>query len=88
MMHNTTMRTTFTPTTDVYEQLREMAKRSGKSMSSIVNELLRKAIWNEPREMPPKYRVRAKPLGLRQGLDPERLSSLLTELETSDFDHS
>ncbi len=89
MMHNAVMRTTFTATTEVYEQLREMARRSGKSMSSIVNELLRKAIWDEPRERPTrKYRVRAKPLGLRRGLDPERLSTLLTDLETSDFDNS
>jgi ribosomal protein L31E len=89
VMHNAVMRTTFTPTAEVYEQLREMARRSGKSMSSIVNELLRKAIWDEARERPRrKYRVQAKPLGLRRGLDPERLSSLLTDMEMSDFDNS
>jgi hypothetical protein len=88
MMHNAGVRTTFTASTEVYERLREMAERSGKSMSSIVNELLRKAIWDEPRERTRKYRVRAKPLGVRKGLDSERLSSLLTELETADFDRS
>lgn len=77
------MRTTFTPNPRVDRAIRERTEREGKSLSQVVNELIEAAL--EP-ESPPAapYRVRAKPLGLRPGFDPEKLGEVLHGLDVEE----
>ena len=83
------MRTTFTASPDVADQIRAIAERTGHSLSRVVNDLLRAAIWAQPQDAPSaKYTAEAFPLGLRPGLDPERLSAYLADLDVTDHDRS
>ncbi len=82
------MRTTFTASPDVAEQIHAIAKRTDRSISSVVNELLRTAIWGESKSRNVQFIVSSRDMGLRPGIDPERLSALLVDLEATHVDRS
>jgi len=74
------MRTTFSPTPKVDRAIRERARREGKSISEIVNLLIEEALSGQTEGTQP-YRVKTRALGLKPGIDPEKLGELLHELE-------
>lgn len=76
------MRTTLTLDDDVQARLEREARREGKSFKEVVNYYLRLGLTArqayEPRR---KFTVRARPMGLREGLSVASVASLLEELE-------
>ncbi len=76
------MRTTLTLDDDVQAKLEAEARRAGKSFKEVVNYYLRLGMTArqayEPRR---KFMVRARPMGLRDGLSAASVAGLLEELE-------
>jgi hypothetical protein len=85
-MHNAGMRTTFTAAPDVADRLRELAARSNKSLSAVVNDLLRRALegsYGEASRVP--FKIKTRELNPRPGYDLERPSEILYDLQVEDF---
>ena len=76
------MRTTLTLDEDVQARLELEARREGKSFKQVVNYYLRLGLTArqayEPRR---KFTVRARPMGLREGLAVASVARLVEELE-------
>ena len=76
------MRTTLTLDDDVQARLEREARREGKSFKEVVNYYLRLGLTArqayEPRK---KFTVRARPMGLREGLSATSVARLVVELE-------
>ena len=81
------MRTTFTPAPDIADRLRELAKTSKRSLNGVLNDLVRSALNGEAvRESSrPPYRVKTFDSKLRPGLDPEKLTQILADLDLEDL---
>jgi hypothetical protein len=80
------MRTTVTLDADVERLLKNEAHAQGKSFKSVLNDSVRQALQpmhRDPRRKP--FAVKARPLGLRTGIDPARLSELADEQEIDAF---
>jgi hypothetical protein len=73
-------RTTLTIEDDVMSRLAAETKRTGKPFKTVVNEALRRGLDGgpAPRE---RYRVAAKPMGLRTGFDLDDIEGLLDRVE-------
>lgn len=80
-----TMRTTVTLDDDVESGVRREMRRTGQGFKEAVNELLRAGLAGrrEARSLPP-FRVEARPLGLRAGLDYSNVGDLLEVAEGPD----
>ncbi len=80
------MRTTLTLDDDVAALLREEAHRSKRPFKQVVNQAIRLGLRaaSGPTE-PRPFRVRARRLGLRPGIDPTKLNQLADELETEEI---
>ena len=76
------MRTTLTLDPDIAQRLLKQTQRTSKSLKASVNDALRLGLGlaGEPRKVP-RYQVKAHPFGLEPGIDPDRLSQLVDELE-------
>ena len=75
------MKTTITLDTDVEQRLKEAMHRQGKSFQETLNDVLRRGL-----ELPQQpFEVKSRPLRLRQGLDPARLSEMDDDLEIGEF---
>jgi hypothetical protein len=85
--HDGIMRTTVTLDPDVERLLKNEAHRRGASFKVALNEAVRVAfrtkVASSPRRKP--FVVKARPLGLRPGIDPSRLSELADEMEIDAF---
>ena len=81
------MRTTLTLEDDLASQLRETARRTGKSFKEVVNSMLRRGLrhGDKPDEALPRFRVEAKACGFRAGVDLRKLNQLADDLEMEDF---
>ncbi len=67
---------------DVVAKLRAEMRRSGRSFKEVVNEFLRLGLTMHRERKPGKpFIVRARPLGLRAGLDYDKISELVEHLE-------
>lgn len=67
---------------DVAAGIQREVRRTGRSFKSVVNELLRTALHLRKTPRPnPRIRIRAKALGIRPGLDYDRISQLLDDIE-------
>ena len=79
------MRTTLTLDEDVAHKVKAEVRRSGRSFKQVVNELLRREL-NKPavKELPP-FKVKARPLGERPGLNYDNISELLEQIEGPDY---
>ena len=76
------MRTTLTLDDDVAAKLRTETRRTGRSFKEIVNTMLRRGLAaQKQRDALPRFVVRARPLGLRPGLDYDKTSDLLEQIE-------
>ncbi|RMF24721.1 MAG: DUF2191 domain-containing protein [Deltaproteobacteria bacterium] len=76
------MRTTITLDDDVARKLKEEMRRSGRTFKETVNETLRAGLARA-RKPPAKARLGApaRSLGLRPGLDYDRIAELLQHIE-------
>jgi hypothetical protein len=80
-----TVRTTVTLDDDVVRGLRAEMRRTGKSFKEVVNDALRQgfALLETANTLPP-FKVRARPLGERPGINYDDTSELLDELDRQD----
>lgn len=76
------MRTTLTLDDELAAEIKREAARSGRSFKDTVNDSLRLGlnVKQAARELP-RFRVRAKDLKPRPGVDFENVSALLEEVE-------
>jgi hypothetical protein len=76
------VRTTLTLDDDVAAKLKAEVRRSGRPFKELVNDLLRVALSSR-RQPPPAapFRVQARPLGVRPGLDYDRISHLIDQID-------
>jgi hypothetical protein len=76
------VRTTLTLEDDVAAGIRSEVRRTGRPFKAVVNELLRTALHLRKSSRPaPRFRIKARPLGTRPGLDYDRISQLLDDLD-------
>ena len=75
------MRTTLTLDEDVAAKLKSEARRTGRSLKETVNELLRAGLAQNRAKKDRPLRIHAKNMGVRPGLDYDRISRLLEEVE-------
>jgi hypothetical protein len=76
------VRTTLTLDDDVAAKLRQETRRTGRSFKETVNTVLRRGLTTpQARRTDPPFVVRARPLGLRPGLDYDKTSDLLDQIE-------
>lgn len=76
------MRTTLTLEDDVIAKLRQRAHETGKPFKVVVNETLRLGL-NVETTLSPKqpFQVKARPLGLRPGMQLDNIGELLEQLD-------
>lgn len=76
------MRTTLTLDSDVVAKLKEAARDSGLSFKETVNSALRRGL-NPPVPAPElkKFRVKARDLGARPGVEFDNIAELLSRLD-------
>ena len=79
------MRTTVTLDADVEQLLRDAMQRGRKSFKEALNEAVRRGLKGERADEEPAFVVGARPMGLRPGIDPARVSDLDNELELEEF---
>jgi len=80
------MRTTLTIDPDVEMLIQREMRRTERSMKAVVNDALRLGLGvrgKPPR--PPRFKVEAHPLGLKAGIDADRLNQLADELESEEL---
>ncbi|HTL54141.1 MAG TPA: hypothetical protein VL361_00625 [Candidatus Limnocylindrales bacterium] len=80
------MRTTVTLEKDVERMLRDAMHRSRKSFKQTLNAALRAGLSSKPQ--PSKrsaFVVRARPMGLRAGVDPAGFNKLVDDLDVGAF---
>lgn len=74
------MRTTVTLDADVEAKLRQAVRERGQSFKSVLNDAIRAGLSGGERSRR-RYRVPARSLGVRAGVDLDRALSLAGELE-------
>jgi len=80
------MRTTVTLDKDVERLLKETMHRSRRGFKETLNATLRAALGTKPAATGrPPFVVKARPLGLRAGIDPAGFNKLADELEAEAF---
>jgi len=76
------VRTTLTLDEDIVAKLRSETRKTGKPFKQVVNETLREGfLARRKNEDLPPFRVKARPLGLRPGLNYDKISELIEEAE-------
>jgi hypothetical protein len=81
--HDVAMRTTLTLDRDVADSLKKEMRRTGQGLKTTINEALRRGLRLSRRvARPPRFEVRPHALGIRPGVDPDRLNQLVDELES------
>lgn len=78
------MRTTVTLDADVAEQLKRQAREHGRSFKSVLNDAIRAGLASERGRTSP-YRVPARRLGLRHGVDLTKALDLAASLEDEEI---
>ena len=80
------MRTTVTLDPDVERLLKETAHRTRQSFKEVLNNAVRQGLSvPKTNRRSKRFVVMARPLGLRPGIDPARLSELADDLEIDAF---
>ena len=80
------MRTTVTLDKDVERMLRDAMHRSRASFRQMLNSAVRAGLAGKSASAKiPRFTVRAKPMGLRVGIDPASLNKLADEFEVDAF---
>ena len=79
-------RTTVTLDPDVEQLLRDAMQRRRQSFKEALNQAIRNGLVGVDAAAPePPFVVRAKPMGLRAGIDSARLNQLADEMEVDAF---
>ncbi len=78
------MRTTVTLDRDIERILRETALKTRKPFKEVLNDTLRHALEARAATGDP-FKVKARPMGLRAGLDPAGFNKLADDLEAEAF---
>jgi SpoVK/Ycf46/Vps4 family AAA+-type ATPase len=76
-------RTTLTLEDDVAESVRREASRTGKAIKTVVNEALRRGLSRRP-DQARRFRVQARPLGVRPEIELDDVEGLLDRIEGPD----
>jgi hypothetical protein len=74
------VRTTLTLDEDVANRLKAEMRRDGTSLKEVVNRLLRRGLEAKPARKR-RFKVRARPLGQRAGVDYSKTSQMLDWLD-------
>lgn len=79
------MRTTLTLDRDVADSLKKEMRRSGRGLKATINEALRRGlrVGGRPARAP-RFTVEPHAMGIRPGVDLDRLNQLVDELEAED----
>ena len=76
------MRTTVTLDDDVIAKIKAKMQKTGASFKDVVNEMLRTGlVVSEKAAKQKPFKVNARPLGLRPGLNYDSTSELLEQIE-------
>ena len=76
------MRTTLTLDQDVAAKLKTVMRQTGRSFKDTVNETLRSGLaWQDRVKKQKPFKVHARNLGLRPGLDYDNIGKLLEQVE-------
>ena len=79
------VRTTLTLDRDVADSLKKEMRRSGSGLKATINEALRRGLRVSGRPArAPRFTVKPHPMGIRPGVDLDRLNQLVDELEAED----
>lgn len=81
------MRTTLTIDDHIAAALRALARTSGKSFKTVVNEALQNGLIAGEKPVPDQetFKVASARRGFMPGIDPLKLNQLVDELEVEDF---
>ena len=81
------MRTTLTIDDHIAAALKALARNSGKSFKTVVNEALRNGLIAGKKPVPDQeaFKVASARRGFMPGIDPLKLNQLVDELEAEDF---
>ncbi len=79
------MRTNVTIDDDIAEAISQRRRRSGQTLSQVVNALLRAGLRADAARREQPYRSATFPLRLRPGVSPDRLNELVDELEAARY---
>lgn len=81
------MRTTLTIDDDLAGILQKKVGQEGHSFKEVVNDTIRAGLAASGSIAPKRkrFKVLARPLGLRSGFDPDRMNQLVDELEVEDY---
>lgn len=82
------MRTTVTLDDDVAREVKRLMQAEGKSFKEALNESLRLHFASRqpvPTDKRKPFKVRARHMKLREGIDPARISDLLNDLDDEKF---
>jgi predicted transcriptional regulator len=74
-------RTTLTLEDDVAARIQEEARATGKPFKSVVNEALRRGLERTAHPRRVAFRVAARELGVRPGMDLDDVEGLLDQIE-------
>ena len=76
------VRTTLTLDEDVAARLKSESRRSGRPFKEVVNDYLRLGLAEGRRSKPREpFKVKARSLGVRPGLDYDNVADLLEQIE-------
>lgn len=76
------MRTTLTLDPDVARQLEKEMRRTGKGLKAAVNDAIRRGLRVAGSSEPATpFVVRPRPMGVRPGIDLDRINQLVDELD-------
>lgn len=78
------MRTTLTLEPDVAQKLKARMNDQGVTLKQAVNEALRRGLATETKARKP-YKIKPWALGLKPGLDPNKLGQHLDQLDAEEF---
>jgi hypothetical protein len=80
------MQTTVNLADDVEQLLQEEVRRTRRSLDDAVNQAIRAALQRKPKAVKRRrFSVKAKPLGLKAGVDAAGFNRLVDDLEVAAF---
>jgi len=79
------MRTTLTLDPDVALKLKARVTRQGVTFKQAVNDAIRRGLESEGPPARFRFKVKARPLGLRPGIDYDKLGQMADQLEAEEF---
>ena len=81
------MRTTLTIDDHIAVALKSLARTSGKTFKTVVNEVLHNGLTTGEKPVPDQkaFKVASARRGFLPGIDPLKLNQLVDELEVDDF---